>query len=80
VLGVPGYSRLGAFEGEVDTVTLYVGPSRQPEIVEDLLEVAPGRVIFNPGTESPQSEKDLREAGIETEGACTLVLLQTERF
>jgi 2-amino-4-hydroxy-6-hydroxymethyldihydropteridine diphosphokinase len=80
VLGVPGYSRLGAFEGEVDTVTLYVGPSRQPEIVEDLLEVAPGRVIFNPGTESPQSENALREAGIETEGACTLVLLQTERF
>lgn len=80
VLGVPGYSKIASYGGKVDTVTLYVGSSRQDAIVADLLEVVPGRVVFNPGTESAKSSEALRAAGIKIEEACTLVLLQTGQF
>ena len=38
------------------------------------------RVIFNPGTENGELEAALRAAGIESEEACTLVLLRTGQF
>jgi len=80
VLGVAGFSSFESFDGKVDTVTLYVGPARQDAIVAELVEVVPKRVIFNPGTESVQSMDALQAAGIETDEACTLVLLQTGQF
>ncbi len=80
VRGVPVFPVIGQVNGALDTVTLYVGPTRQASIVEDLVEARPRRVIFNPGTESADSQGKLRDAGIQTLEACTLVLLQTGRF
>jgi hypothetical protein len=40
----------------------------------------PGRVLFNPGTESAVLQAKLDEAGIPWEEACTLVLLGTGMF
>lgn len=62
---------------EVDTLTLYVSPRLQPPLYEYFVSLNPKRVIFNPGTENPELEILLRSKGIETEEACTLVLLQT---
>ena len=45
-----------------------------------MLQLAPRRVIFNPGTENPKVELQLNEAGIETLRACTLVLLATNQY
>ncbi len=59
---------------DVDTVTLYVGPKNQDYWKEYIYSLKPKRVIFNPGTES-EFENELFEKGIETEEACTLVLL-----
>ena len=59
----------------LDTVTLYVGPQRQPEYYDYVLSLKPKRVIFNPGTENDEFETLLKENGIEAEEACTLVLL-----
>ena len=46
----------------------------------DLLQVAPRRVIFNPGAENPDLAAALRQHGIECVEACTLVLLATDQF
>lgn len=59
----------------VDTVTLYVGPKHQPPYYDWLMKLAPRRIIFNPGTENPELAMLARQHGIETEIACTLVML-----
>jgi predicted CoA-binding protein len=71
---------LGAIEEPVDTLTLYVGPQRVAAITEDIVRLAPKRVIFNPGTESPELAAALDRAGIPHIHACTLVMLQTGQF
>ncbi len=64
----------------LDTVTLYVGPPRQPEYYDYILSLKPKRVIFNPGTENEEFETLLQKNGIEAEEACTLVLLGTGQY
>mgnify|MGYP000393554038 FL=1 len=74
VNGVSIHKELLAFKG-IDTVTLYLNPKRQEEYYSYVVDLKPKRVIFNPGTENPEFESKLQEEGIETERACTLVLL-----
>ena len=64
----------------VDTITLYIGPQRQPEWYDYLLGLKPRRIIFNPGTENEEFEKRAEAAGVEVEEACTLVLLRSRQF
>lgn len=59
----------------VDTITLYLGARHQPEYYDYLLNLNPKRIIFNPGTENPELVKLASKKGIETENACTLVML-----
>ena len=72
--------RAGAVIPDVDTVTLYVGPQRQPEYYDYILATRPKRIIFNPGTENPELEALAQQQGIEAVRACTLVLLSTGQF
>src|SRR5688572_16740314 len=65
---------------DVDTITLYIGPPRQPEWYDYLLSLKPKRIIFNPGTENPEFEKLAEDKGIETLEACTLVMLRSHQF
>lgn len=65
---------------DVDTVTLYIGPSHQSEIIAYVLRLHPRRVIFNPGTENPVFQEKLSHAGIAFEEACTLVMLGTGQY
>ena len=66
---------------DIDTVTLYVGPKNQPVYYDYILnQIIPKRIIFNPGAENPELEKMAREKGIETEVACTLVLLSLGNY
>ena len=61
---------------EVDTVTLYLGPARQATYYDYLVrELKPRRIIFNPGTENEELRARAEAAGIETDYACTLVML-----
>ncbi|MEA3300789.1 MAG: CoA-binding protein [Pseudomonadota bacterium] len=78
--GLKAYRSLRDIPEPIDVVTVYVGPARLPDAVPDILAVKPARVIFNPGTEAPDIAAQLREAGIATEEACTLVLLRTGQF
>ncbi len=66
--------------GKVETVSMYVAPARQDPVVDDILDVAPKRVIFNPGAENPAVYDKLKSEGIEVVEACTLVLLKTGQF
>lgn len=74
------FPSLKAIKDKIDTLTIYVNPERLPPYLEQIKNLKPRRVIFNPGTESPEIEAELNKAGIETEEACTLVLLRTHQF
>lgn len=65
---------------QINTVTLYVNPSRFRDHIEEVIKVKPERVIMNPGTEDKDMEKRLEDAGIKVIRACTLVLLSSARF
>lgn len=64
----------------IDTVTMYVGPRNQPNLYDYILKQKPRRIIFNPGAENPEFKQLAQSQGIETEDACTLVLLATGQF
>jgi predicted CoA-binding protein len=59
----------------VHTITLYLNPQNQKEYYDYILSLQPRRIIFNPGTENDELEKQARKAGIETVEGCTLVML-----
>jgi uncharacterized protein len=64
----------------VDTVTLYIGPHRQPEYYNYILGLKPKRIIFNPGTENEEFEKMAEQQGVEALEACTLVMLRSGQY
>jgi len=64
----------------IDTVTLYLSAKYQLEYYDYILSLQPQRVIFNPGTENPELEILLNNNNIQTEEACTLVLLGTGQY
>lgn len=78
--GDAAVASLGAIEGAVDTLTLYVRPAISTGYREQILALKPARVIFNPGTENPELEKALTAAGIACREACTLVMLRAGQF
>jgi predicted CoA-binding protein len=63
-----------------DTVTMYVSPANQLELMPTILGLHPKRIIFNPGTENPAFEKEALLHGIEVENACTLVMLRSRMY
>lgn len=65
---------------DIDTVTLYLNPQRQQEYYDYIISLKPHRVIFNPGTENSELVKLLKDNNIESEIACTLVLLSTGQY
>lgn len=71
---------LRAVEGPVDTLTLYLQPSRLDPLGDQIVALAPARVIFNPGSESPRLQHKLDANGIAWLEACTLVMLSIGSF
>ena len=65
---------------DIDTITLYLNPTRQKAYYDYILKQKPKRIIFNPGTENPELEKLAKDNQIETLDACTLVLLSTGQY
>ena len=65
---------------DVHTVTLYLNPERQKEYYPYILSLHPQRIIFNPGTEIHELGRIANEAGIESEFACTLVMLSLKVY
>jgi predicted CoA-binding protein len=67
-------------EEKIHTVTMYLGAKHQPEYYNNILNLKPQRVIFNPGAENCEFKSKLDSAGIETVENCTLVMLRTQQF
>ena len=65
---------------DVDTITMYVGPQRQPPWYDYLLSLKPKRIIFNPGSENPEFTRLAESKGVEVVEACTLVMLRTNQY
>ena len=78
--GLSVVPNLQAVQQPVDTLTLYVGPQRLAPIIDEVIALRPQRVIFNPGTESPELMHKVEQAGIHWLEACTLVLLRIGTF
>lgn len=78
--GVDIQKVLPSFIENLDTITLYINPTHQEAIIPQLLALKPKRIIFNPGTENPAFEQKANAQGIETENACTLVLLNLGEY
>jgi len=66
--------------GQVSVLTMYVSSDKSSPMADDIIRLAPERVIFNPGSENAALEKTLAEKGIVVLRACTLVLLNTGQF
>jgi len=79
VAGVP-IEKPETVHDDIDTITLYVGPQNQPPLYDYIINTHPKRIIFNPGTENTELRKMAEEKGIETEYACTLVLLSVGQY
>lgn len=80
VMGIATLNTISDISDPVDTLTIYVGPDKLIQMADEIVQLHPRRVIFNPGTEDSKVESSLQRAGIETEQACTLVLLRTGQF
>ncbi|MEN3941685.1 CoA-binding protein [Prosthecobacter sp. SYSU 5D2] len=78
--GRPVLADVGEVTGPVDTVTMYVGPAISAGLADKLMALKPRRVIFNPGSENPELQDKLENAGIRPEEACTLVMLATGQY
>jgi uncharacterized protein len=80
ILGTPVQARLADIRAPLDTVTVYLSADKSAALAEELQRARPRRVIFNPGAENPALATSLRQHGIETLDACTLVLLASGQF
>ncbi len=78
--GVACVATIGDIKEAVDTVTMYVRPDVSDKMANDLINLKPKRVIFNPGTENDKLEALLRENGIRTARACTIVMVKSNQF
>jgi uncharacterized protein len=64
----------------IDTISLYLNPTRQRDYYNYIVEAKPKRVLFNPGTENPEFYQLLELNNIKYEAACTLVLLTLNKY
>jgi predicted CoA-binding protein len=76
ILDIRGYPTIS----KVDTLTLYMNPVTQIPYYYYMLDLCPGRIIFNPGTENPALETMAAGRGILTCRDCTVLMLKSGRF
>ena len=78
--GLPVASDISQIAQPLDSVTVYLNPRISAGMAEKIVALKPGRVILNPGAESPELEKKLDDHNIPYLHACTLVMLRTDQF
>jgi predicted CoA-binding protein len=65
---------------DIHTITMYIGPERQPPLYNYILGLSPKRIIFNPGAENKELSALAEQQGILVSEACTLVLLSIGEY
>ncbi len=80
VCELSSYRSVKDISDSIDVLTMYVNSARSTAMQDDILNLAPQRIIFNPGSENEALAEACMANGIEVEEACTLVLLNTGQF
>lgn len=80
IKGVPVFASLKDIKEPVNTITLYVGEEKSTELAQEILNLKPKRIIFNPGAENRNLRTEALKQGIVAEDACTLVMLSLNSF
>lgn len=65
---------------DIHTISIYLNPERQQAFYNQLLQLKPNRIIFNPGTENATFQQLAKNSGVEVLEACTLVMLRTGQY
>ena len=73
-------SSLSEINFPVHTLSVYLGKERLTPLTDEIMALAPKRIIFNLGTENEQLILEAKQNGVEVIEGCTLVLLSTEQF
>ena len=79
ILSVPVINHIKDVWQPIDTLTVYVSPTRFAPLVDDIIRLSPKRIIFNPGTECPELYHEFPEHIVLKE-ACTLVMIKTGQY
>ena len=80
ILSEKCYPRVGDVPDKIDTVTVYLRKARSDPLIDEIVNVAPRRIIMNPGAENSDLAMKAREHGIEVVEDCTLVMLRSGVF
>ena len=80
ILGEKCYPSVSDVPDKVDTVTLYLGKGRSDLLIDEIVDLAPRRIIMNPGAENENLAGKARARGIEVVEGCTLVMLRAGQF
>ena len=65
---------------DINTITKYLNPNNQNEYYDYILELAPKRIIFNPGSENQELIEIAMKNNIEVSIACTLIMLNANKY
>ena len=65
---------------EIDTLTLYLSSKNQKQYYNNIINLNPKRIIFNPGAENEELSNIARKKSIQVLNACTLVMLSIGVF
>ena len=65
---------------EIDTLTLYLNSKNQKQYYNNIINLNPKRIIFNPGSENDELWLLAHKKGIRVINACTLVMLSVGDF
>lgn len=65
---------------DIHTITIYLNPENQKEYYDYILELAPKRLIFNPGSENQELIEIAMKNNIEVSIACTLIMLNSNNY
>ena len=78
--GIKAVKHMNEINDPVQTLTLYVGAAKLDNMIDEVIDLKPQRVIFNPGTESRALQKALSQNNIQWVEDCTLVMLNSGNF
>ncbi|MCP4049839.1 MAG: CoA-binding protein [bacterium] len=80
VQGIRVFGKVEDIKADIHTVSLYISQEKSEKISDAILDIKPGRIIFNPGAENSTLKAGADKLGIITIEGCTLVLLRTGQF
>ncbi len=63
-----------------DTITIYLNERNQSMYEDNIMNLDPKKVIFNPGAENNKLYARLKQKGINVVNGCTLVMLSVGTF